>query len=237
MRSPTLLSIQVGRPAEHGTEGTADPMDRPWTSGFVKSPVAGPVRLGMTNLDGDAQADLVNHGGVDKAVCCYPAVHYKPWVRELGLPELPFGSFGENFSVDGLAETDVCIGDVWRVGEAVVQVSQPRQPCWKLARRWKIKDLALRVQESGRTGWYFRVRVEGVVAPNTPMTLVERPVPRWTVARANEVMHERKADRILAAELAALPSLSASWRATLTKRAELGLQSDPRLRLNGRDPA
>src|SRR4051794_16170348 len=117
MRQPVLLSIQVGHPAEHGTEGTSDPMDRPWTSGFFKAPVAGPVFLGGTNLDGDGQADLVNHGGPDKAVCCYPEAYYEGWRTELGLPEMPFGALGENFTIGGLAEPDVCIGDVWRVGE------------------------------------------------------------------------------------------------------------------------
>ena len=120
MRQPVLLSIHVGRPAEQGTERAADPLDRPWTSGFFKTPVAGPVFLGTTNLDGDGQADLVNHGGPDKAVCAYSADHYDAWRRELGLTEMPFGAYGENFTIGGLDEAGVCIGDVWRVGEATV---------------------------------------------------------------------------------------------------------------------
>lgn len=218
MPQPVLLSIQVGRPAEHGNDGATDPMDRPWTSGFFKTPVAGPVFLGRTNLDGDGQADLVNHGGPDKAVCAYSADHYSAWMAEWGLPELPSGAFGENFTLGDLTEADVCIGDVWRVGEAVVQVSQPRQPCWKLARRWRVKDLPGQVVATGRTGWYFRVRKEGLVAPGVFLHLVERPFPSWTVARANRVMHHDKGDRIAAADLAAVPPLAASWRDALLKR-------------------
>jgi MOSC domain-containing protein YiiM len=220
MRPPILLSIQVGRPRDYGAAGAPDSMDRPWTTGFFKETAAGPVSLGRTNLHGDGQADLVNHGGADKAVCAYSADHYDAWRRELGRPDLPFGAFGENFTVRGLTEADVCIGDVWRLGEAVVQVSQPRQPCWKLARRWRITDLPDRVLRSGRTGWYFRVLTEGSVASGLPMTHVDRPFPRWTVERANRVMHRDTHDAALAAELASIPLLSSSWRSSLSSRRE-----------------
>ena len=218
MSDPILRSIQVGLPAEHGTEGAEDPMDSAWTTGFCKGPVVGPVLLGPTNLEGDGQADLVNHGGPDKAVCVYSADHYDDWRRELGLPEMPFGAFGENFTVGGLAEADVCIGDVYRVGEATVQVSQPRQPCWKLARRWRLNDLPARVVKSGRTGWYFRVLEGGVVGPDLPLSPVDRPFPDWTVERANRVMYRGKGDFASMRELASLPALSESWRETLSHR-------------------
>lgn len=232
-----LASIQVGRPQLRGDENANDPWDKAWLSGFCKDAVIGPVGLRWTNLDGDEQADLENHGGVDKAVCCYPAVHYDGWRHALNLPELAFGGFGENFTIDGLAEPDVCIGDVWKVGTAVVQVSQPRQPCWKLARRWRIKTLTLQVQQTGRTGWYFRVLSEGVVAPGAPLTLDDRPHPDWTVARANQLMHIDKSNLSSAATLAALPPLSASWKATLADRIEKGGEPDARRRLEGRDSA
>ncbi len=228
-----LASIQVGRPRDLGTEGAADPMERPWTSGFLKDPVSGPVALGPTNLEGDGQADLANHGGPDKAVCCYPAAHYPGWRAELGRPEIAFGAFGENFTIDGLAEPDVCIGDVFRVGGAVVQVSQPRQPCWKLARRWKIKTLTLAVQESGRTGWYVRVLSPGLVTAGDAVERVERPHPGWTIAEANRIMHRDKADLASAASLADLPALSASWKATLGKRLAKGEDPDVARRLEG----
>ncbi len=218
MRPTVLVSIQTGRPAEHGKEGASDPMDRLWTSGFFKSPNAGPVFLGKENLDGDGQADLENHGGPDKAVCVYAADHYDVWRHELGMLALSFGAFGENFTIAGLVESDVCIGDVWCLGEAVVQVTQPRQPCWKLARRWRIKNLPGRVVETGRTGWYLRVLEEGTVAPGLSITRIEQPFPLWTIARANEVMHHDKSNREAAAELAAVPPLSRSWRETLSAR-------------------
>lgn len=208
-------------------------MDRPWTTGFFKEPVHGPLLLGMKNLEGDGQADLVHHGGPDKAVLAYSAEHYPDWRQSMNNPSLPFGAFGENFTVAGLTEADVCIGDTWQVGgEAVVQVSQPRQPCWKLARRWRMKTLAWDVQQTGRTGWYFRVLTEGSVAAGMRVVLVERPHPDWSIERANRIMHMDKSNIAAALELAALPSLAESWRTTLIRRADKQ-ESDPQKRLIG----
>lgn len=233
MGVPALASIQVSLPRCFGEEYAADPMDRLWRTGFFKEPVSDAVWLGATNLDGDGQADLVHHGGPDKAVLAYSAEHYPDWRHSLNSPTLPFGAFGENFTVNGLTEADVCIGDTWRVGdEAVVQISQPRQPCWKLARRWRIKTLALQVQETGRTGWYFRVLKEGFVRAGMPLSLIERPHPKWTVELSNQVMHCDKHDIAAALELAAVPLLSENWRTTFTRRANKH-ESDPKKRLIG----
>ena len=216
--TPALLSIQIGLPGHFGRADADDPMESEWETGFYKSPVAGPIHLGTTNLEGDGQADLVNHGGADKAVCCYPAAHYDAWRVELDLPDMPFGGFGENFTIAGLSEPDVCIGDTWRAGDVLVQVSQPRQPCWKVARRWKINDLTAQVVHTGRTGWYFRVLTEGPIAPGTALVLEDRPHPDWTVERANQVMYRDRHDFASMAELAAVPPLSASWKQTLRGR-------------------
>ena len=124
----------------------------------------------------------------------YLLEHYPYWQQVLGADEFPFGSFGENFTTEGLLETEVCLGDIFEVGSALVQISQPRQPCWKIAPRWRMKDLALRVQDSGRTGWYFRVIREGTVQAGSRLMLVERPFPEWTVASANNIMHRRADD-------------------------------------------
>src|SRR5262245_26543296 len=102
-----LVSIQVGMPQTRGVEGAIDPMDRPWATGFVKEPVHGLVHVGREHLDGDGQADLRVHGGVDKAILAYSAKHYPGWRAELGMPDLPHGAFGENFTIDGLDESTV----------------------------------------------------------------------------------------------------------------------------------
>ena len=217
MSQPSLLSIQVGLPKEFAGAGT-DPMDRSWRTGFFKRPVTGSVRVTRTNLAGDGQADLENHGGFDKAICVYPADHYAWWCEELEQQEVPYGAFGENFSIGGLNETVVCIGDTWAAGDVQFQVSQPRVPCWKLARRWRRKELPAIVLQTGRTGWYFRVLNEGSIAPGESFTLAERPHPDWTIDKANQVMHREKHDLDAAAALAALPELAQSWRGALLSR-------------------
>ena len=220
MTNPTLVSIQVSPPRPFGTEGATDPMERPWTTGFYKEPVGGSVRVGLTNVEGDGQADLVNHGGPDKAVLAYSADHYPAWRWELGKPDLPFGAFGENLTVTGQTEQGVCLGDRWRLGAVRLEVSQPRLPCWKLARRWRIKDLALRLDRTGRSGWYFRVLTEGQVAAGQVWELEERPCPEWTVARANHLWLHDKSNLTDAALLAAVPRLAASWQEMLFRRLQ-----------------
>lgn len=218
MSAARVVSVQVGRPRWHGTPGATGPFDRPFSTGFWKEPVAGPVAVRFTNLDGDGQADLVNHGGADKAVLAYAAAHYPDWRAELGLPDMPHGAFGENLTVADWTETDVCVGDVWRAGTAVLAVSQPRQPCWKLARRWRQKDLPARVVENGRCGWYLRVLSEGGIEGGDAVELVERPWPDWSVRRAHQVMYFGRSNPEATAELAALPELSLSWREELRQR-------------------
>lgn len=219
MTSATLVSIQVGQPTTRGHEEAADPHDRLWTSAFFKAPISGPVFVGRTNITGDAQADRENHGGIDKAVLAYAASHYDLWRAERTNISWCHGGFGENLTIAGQTEEDVCIGDVWSLGETLFQVSQPRQPCWKLTRRWRITELTALVIANGRTGWYLRVLREGLIDAGRELTLVERPQPHWSVARANEVMHHRKSDRALADELSSLPELSLAWQTSLRKRA------------------
>jgi MOSC domain-containing protein YiiM len=202
-----LCSIQVALPREHGRPGAEKAMDRAWTTAFFKEPVDGPVFIGRTNLDGDRQADPEHHGGPDKAVLAYAASHYPLWREELGR-ELPHGGFGENLTVEGMDESTVCIGDVYAVGQARLQVSQPRVPCWKIARRWGIRDLSARVQRTRRTGWYLRVLVEGHVAPGDEIVLLDRPHPEWTVLRASDVLYTRPHDAARVRALAAVPALA-----------------------------
>lgn len=227
-----ILSVQVGMPREHGVEGEAEPMDRAWVTGFFKEPVAGPVRVGAVNLDGDGQADLRVHGGPDKAVLLYAAAHYPAWSVEMSFA-MPFGAFGENLTVEGMTEADVCIGDVIDAGTARLQVAQPRGPCWKIARRWKIRDLSARVQASGRTGWYARVLREGVLQAGDALTLVERPHPAWTVALATELLRPGNGREAEAAALARVPALAESWRAVVEYRLAHGHLGSDEARLVG----
>jgi MOSC domain-containing protein YiiM len=211
----TVLGVQVGLPKD-----LVDDRGRVWRSGFGKQPVVGAVRLDIDGLAGDGQADLRVHGGPDKAVCVYSVVRYAHWEHELGrehesgVGRLRAGAFGENLSVGPVSEDDVCVGDTWALGDAIVQVSQPRGPCWKLARVWGVKDLAVRFQRTGYTGWYLRVLRPGILHAGQEIVLQERPHPDWTVLRANHVYYGADDDE--RAELAACPALGRSWREKLT---------------------
>lgn len=218
MTTGRIHSIQIGLPRSEHSHCASNPAQRPWTTGIFKVPVPGPIWLGRQNLQGDGQADLVHHGGVDKAVCVYSAEHWPYWQNILPPDQLRGGAFGENFTLKQLIEADVCIGDVFSIGEAVVQISQPRQPCWKLARRWHIQDLAVQVERTGFTGWYFRVLQEGQVDVHQLLQLLDRPCPEWTVAAANRIMHHEQDNQVAAEQLSLCPFLSLSWQQTLRKR-------------------
>lgn len=224
MSQVQLLSVGVPGPLPY-RDGSVQ-------SGFVKTPVSWVIRLGTEGLEGDEQADLQHHGGPDKAVCVYPGEHYPHWQQRLGKP-LGYAAFGENFTTSGLTEQDVCVGDVFKVGQAVVQISQPRQPCFKLAARHAEPKLTLWVQESGLTGWYFRVLRPGDVRAGARLKLLARPVDPVTIAEANRVMHRDKHDVPAIERLLGQEAISRSWRATLEKRL-LGQLEDAAERLTGR---
>jgi MOSC domain-containing protein YiiM len=214
-----LDSIQIGLPQTYGDPEATALNERAWETGFYKETVTEPLAVHATGLQGDGQADLVNHGGKDKAICVYPSEHFAFWQRELEL-NMHAGAFGENFTVTEVNEASVCVGDIFFCNDLVVQISQPRQPCWKLARRWGQKNLAALVQNNGKTGWYFRVLEEGTLVAPANFELRERPQPDWTILRCNEVMHVQKKDLEQAQKLAAVPELSDSWQETLNKRIE-----------------
>ncbi len=222
-RDGRIRSIQVGTPRSYGSADADDPTDRPWTSAIVKSRVDGPREVGRTGMAGDRQADLKHHGGPDKAVLAYAHRHYSAWRSELPDVDFPAAAFGENLTIDGLTEDEVAIGDVWTAGTVTVQLSQPRQPCWKLARRLGVPDMVERVQTSLRSGWYFRVLEEGVIRPGDVLSLVDRPHPSWTVAEASRVMYGVRDDPGAIVELGGLAELSTSWQRTLRLRAAGGL--------------
>ena len=204
-------------------------------SGIAKTPVDRPLRLGPEGFEGDEQGDRKLHGGPEKAVHHYAAEHYPVWRGELGaLPALGIaGGFGENLSTTGLTEATVAVGDIFRLGTALIQVSQGRQPCWKLNRRFGIADMAARVQKTGRTGWYYRVLETGTVAPGDAMTLIDRAAPDWTLHRLWRAFYIDRLNRGELTGMAELAVLSEGWRSRAARRLQSGRVEDWSARLEG----
>lgn len=177
--SPRIASVQTGRIAPLGPKGVP--------SGFVKRVVNGPVRVEMLGLAGDEQADLRVHGGFDKAVYGYALANYAAWLREV--PQhaalLVPGGLGENLTIDGLDEAAVCIGDIVRVGTATLQVTQPRQPCFKFGLRFNDPLMPRAMVKNGLCGWYYRVIEAGAVSAGDTLELQERPNPDWSIAQVH----------------------------------------------------
>jgi MOSC domain-containing protein YiiM len=213
-----MKSVFAGHPKTVGSKEAANPMEREWTSAIFKEPVHGSIWVGKTGLTGDSQGDLENHGGPEKAVFAYSSEHYTYWQKELGISDIVAGGMGENFFIENLTETSVSIGDTFEIGEAIVQVSQPRQPCWKPARRFQTKNLALLIQNTGRTGWYFRVLKKGYVEEGQSFKLIDRPYPQWTIEQCNNILHAKIQNIEEMKKLSECELLAPKMRTTLEAR-------------------
>ena len=202
-----LRALAVGKPALLGRNRQGDVI-----SGIRKTIITGDtVHVGTLNIAGDGQADLRAHGGVDKAVYCYPSEHARFWEEELGYAgDGEHAPFGENLATEGITEEDVCIGDIWRWGEALLQVSQPRWPCYKLAMHTGFDDMVKRFVASERCGWYLRVLAPGVVPVGGPIELVKKDPLGVSVHLAFDV--KTSGDQEALARVMAHPLLAEAWR-------------------------
>lgn len=213
-----LVSIQVGKPQTMPLPDDAE--GKTWRSAIFKASVEGRVWLGETNLDGDKQAATRIHGGPNKAVCCFASEHYPYWQEATGLGEqFAYGAFGENFTLEGMLEQAVCIGDIYAVGEAMVQVSQPRQPCINLVRKWGREEMPERMMATDQTGFYLRVLQTGMVGAGDEIMLQKRLHPDLTIAAMNAAKYRRAGGKAMVARLAELPELAEEWRKGFRRRA------------------
>lgn len=219
----TIQALFVGKARPLPRAGHADVL-----SGIVKLPQHGRVWLSADGVHGDEQGDRTYHGGPEKALHQYASEHYGYW-RTL-YPDSPIamvaGAFGENISTIGMTEQDVCIGDVYRVGSALVQVSQGRQPCWKLNRLLRREGVALAMQSAGATGWYYRVLQQGWIGLGDGLALVERPQPAWPMARLTSALFSTALQLDEWRQASAIEQLSPNWRTTFLRRSQTGQIED-----------
>lgn len=209
-----LISINVGLPRVVTVNG--DPV----STGIFKEPVAGRVMLRILNLDGDRQADLSVHGGPSKAVYAYPSEHYDFWKRELPGLKLPWGMFGENFTSAGLFESELNIGDRFRVGSAVVMVTEPRMPCYKLGIKFGRSDILKKFLASERTGFYFAVLQEGEVGAGDPIELIEQTDYSVRVSDITRLYTREKRNLELLRRAVEVEALPESWKSYFRHRIE-----------------
>jgi MOSC domain-containing protein YiiM len=210
-----LASVNVGSPAVIGMR-----RGKPVMSAIRKLPVTTEtIGVGPTNLAGDRQADLRVHGGPEKAIFAYPIEHLAAWTAELN-PDIPYrpGSIGDNMTIAGIDETQVSIGDVWRWGSAVLQICQPRYPCFKLAMATGRPQIVRRFLATGRSGWYMRVLEPGTASVRGPITVQDREPAGISVREAAMAVYN-EADPVRQLEIAEHPALAESWRASLRRLA------------------
>src|SRR5215471_10760510 len=209
-----IVSVNVGLPLKVVWKGITV------QTAIFKEPVAGAVAIRELNLDGDQQADLTVHGGLEKAVYAYPAEHYQYWREQLSDASLSWGAFGENLTISGLREDTVHIGDLLKVGCAVLRVTQPRMPCYKLQLRFNRDDMIKRFLVSGRSGFYFSVANPGDVAAGSRVEILDRDPGGVTVADIVSLYLGQKRDRELLQRAMNATSLPMNWKNQLLLRAQ-----------------
>ena len=214
-----LLSVQVGKVTISGDKSSKVFLTKEYTTASYKNPVDGKVQITKDGIVGDAVADTVHHGGADKALFANSFFNYKAWQEFLKAESLPFGALAENLTLDGVDETDVCIGDVHKIGSVIMEVSQPRKPCWKISRRWGNKKFTKEIFDSGKTGWYYRVLQEGSFQKGNEVELIGRPDVRVTIQEANEAFKDPDQHKKTVGKLLALDMLAEAWSSGLKKRA------------------
>ena len=208
-----IESLNIGLPKQERFYG------RELLTGICKVPVSGPLLLKRLGFEGDGVGDLNHHGGPDKAVCVYSTDHYPYWQETMGM-KLPVAAFGENLSVANLREEDICIGDIFELGTALVQVSQPRQPCKTLAARYGRDDMIRLVVDSGYTGFYLRVLGEGQVEKGNMLILREGNPLRISIAFANYIYHHDNRNCEAINTILGVPALSGSWQRSFQELAK-----------------
>ena len=201
-----VISVNVSLPRIETIDG------KEVATAIFKTPVDGPVMLRTLDFDGDAQGDPIAHGGPDQAAYVYPSEHYAFWAKELGQPEWPPGQFGENLTIAGLSEDEVRIGDEFAIGEAVVMVSQPRTPCYKLAHKMGLPDFAKQFLASGRIGFYLRVVREGAIQAGDAVERLSSDPEAFTVRAISYLRYFDRGNVEGFRKAAELPALSQGWR-------------------------
>ncbi|MBP1680436.1 MAG: hypothetical protein H6Q35_775 [Proteobacteria bacterium] len=213
-----ILSVQVGRAKTYGDAQSKDFLEKEWQSASFKEVSHTPLFANFTGFSGDEVADTIHHGGVDKAIFANSYENYAHWASFLEQKSLPFGALAENLTITGLHEQSVMLGEVHQIGTAILQVSQPRKPCWKISRRWNHKAFTNEIFTSGLTGWYYKVLQEGLIGSDDEIKVIQQKTPQISILKANEAFREPEKYQSILETILDIPSLASSYQESIVKR-------------------
>lgn len=213
-----VLSVQVGCAKTYGDAGSKDFLEKEWQSASFKEVSKTPLYASFNGLAGDEVADKMHHGGVDKAIFANSYENYAHWASFLGVEQLPFGALAENLTIQGLHESSVMLGEIHQIGTALLQVSQPRKPCWKISRRWNHKAFTNEIFTSGLTGWYYKVLQEGIISTGDEVRVISAETPKISILEANNAFCEPEKYRHILETILEIPSLASSYKESIVKR-------------------
>jgi len=213
-----IISLQVGHAKTYGDAQSKDFLEKEWQSASFKEVSHTPLFAHFTGFSGDEVADTVHHGGVDKAIFANSYENYAHWATFLEQKSLPFGALAENLTITGLHEQSVMLGEVHQIGTAILQVSQPRKPCWKISRRWNHKAFTNEIFTSGLTGWYYKVLQEGLIGSDDEIKVIQQKTPQISILKANEAFREPEKYQSILETILDIPSLASSYQESIVKR-------------------
>ncbi|MDD5158383.1 MOSC domain-containing protein [Sulfurimonas sp.] len=221
-----VISIQVGKAKAYGDKQSGEFLEKYWESASFKEVVNSKVFVGRYGIDGDEVADKTHHGGLEKAVFANSHENYKEWAEFLDVNELPFGALAENLTISGLHESSVFLGDIHKIGSTIMQVSQVRKPCYKIAKRWNNKKFTNEIYITGHTGWYYRVLKEGEIVAGDEVVVQKSDESRVSILDANMAFANPIKHRDILDEILTIYSIAPNYRASIEKRisGELGLE-------------
>ncbi|MFA5461650.1 MAG: MOSC domain-containing protein [Sulfurimonas sp.] len=214
----SVISIQAGKVKSYGDKESSDFLDKYWQSSFFKEIVNSKIYISKNGLAGDEVADKVHHGGLEKAVFANSYENYKEWAEFLGVESLPFGALGENLTITGLHESSVYLGDIHKIGTTLLQVSQPRKPCYKIAKRWSNKKFTNEIYITGLTGWYYRVLQEGDIISGDEVIVKGSDESRVSILEANMAFANPIKYRDILEKILSIDSIAPSYRSSIKMR-------------------
>lgn len=213
-----IISLQVGCAKTYGDAASKDFLNKEWQSASFKEVSSTPLFAHFTGLDGDEVADTLHHGGIDKAIFANSYENYAHWASFLGVEHLPFGALAENLTITGLHERSVMLGEVHQIGTAILQVSQPRKPCWKISRRWNHTAFTNEIFTSGLTGWYYKVLQDGIISSGDEVKVVSQKSAQISILEANDAFREPENYTSILEAILEIPSLAHSYKESIVKR-------------------